>query len=45
MSTNTTAPVIVGIALGIVELGTLEGVNDGTVVGAAVTKFTLTSEL
>jgi hypothetical protein len=45
MSTKTTAPVIVGIALGIVELGTFEGVNDGGILGAAVTKFTLTSEL
>ena len=40
MSTKTTAPVIVGAEVGMLELGKAEGVIVGTALGAAVTKFT-----
>ena len=40
LDTNTTAPVLVGTTLGVVELGAFDGIDDGAILGAAVTKFT-----
>ena len=37
---NTTDPVIEGMAVGISELGEIEGIDVGAVVGADVTKVT-----
>ena len=39
-STNTTKPVILGLAVGIVELGINDGVVVGLELGATVTKIT-----